>query len=191
MKMHFGIDYGAKTAGTTVICYNKGSKLHLFSSMKKQDSDEFISEKIEELNPAAVYIDAPLSLPGAYFQKGDNFHYRKCDIVCKAMSPMFLGGLTARAIKLSNSHPSTNFYETYPGYFIREIVKAKDVYKKKEKLVNSEVQKLILKHVGLKLSGNIENYHQLDSIICWLSGKRHIENNHITIGEEEEGLIIV
>ena len=190
MKMHFGIDYGAKSAGTTVICFNKDNKLHLFSSIKKQDSDAFISQKINELKPSAVYIDAPLSLPGAYFNKGDNYHYRKCDIECKAMSPMFLGGLTARAMKLSNSHP-IDFFETYPAYFIREVISAKDLYHKKEKIVNQEIINLIQKQAGLKLADPIKNYHQLDSVICWLSGKRHIEKGHLTIGDKMEGQIVV
>lgn len=191
MKMHFGIDYGAKSAGTTVICYNKDNKLHLLSSVKKQDSDAFISQKIDELKPSAVYIDAPLSIPAAYFNKGNNYHYRKCDIECKAMSPMFLGGLTARAMKLSKGHPSLDFFETYPSYFIREILSAKDLYHKKDKIVNKEIIALIEKLTAFKLADPIENYHQLDSMICWLSGKRHIEKKHLTIGEKFEGQIIV
>lgn len=191
MKMHFGIDYGSKMAGTTVICYNQDGKLYLYSSKKKEDSDEFISQKVQELNPSAVYLDAPLSLPGAYFGQGDNFHFRKCDMECKAMSPMFLGGLTARAMKLSNNHPSTKFHETYPGYFIREVIEAKEIYRKKEKEVNQDIIDLIQSKVQLPIAVPIENYHQLDAVICWLSGKRHSDNKHITLGDEGEGVIVV
>jgi len=191
MKMHFGIDYGSKLAGTTVICCNQDDKLYLYSSKKKEDSDAFISQKIQELNPSAVYLDAPLSIPAAYFGKGDNFHYRKCDVECKAMSPMFLGGLTARAMKLSNNHPRLKFHETYPGYFIREVIEAKEIYKKKEKEVNQEIIDLILSKVELPFIDSIDNYHQLDAVICWLSGRRHVEKKHIVLGDDGEGVIVV
>ena len=191
MNMHFGIDYGSKLAGTTVICYNQDGKLRLLSSMKKEDSDEFIFQTIQELNPSAIYIDAPLSLPAAYYGKGDNFHFRKCDSECKAMSPMFLGGLTARAMKLSSHHPSLQFHETYPGYFIREVLEAKEIYKKKEKEVNQEIIDLIQSKVELPIADTVENYHQLDAVICWLSGRRHVDNNHIALGDEGEGVIVV
>ena len=189
--MHFGIDYGAKLAGTTVICCNQDGKIHLYSSEKKEDSDKFISQKITELNPSAVYIDAPLSLPSAYFGKGDNFHFRKCDLECQAMSPMFLGGLTARAMKLSNNHPKLDFYETYPSYFIREVIKAKEIYKKKEMKVNQEMIELIQTETNLSFADPIENYHQLDAIICWLCGQRHVDDMNLALGDAKEGLIIV
>lgn len=191
MSMHFGIDYGSKMAGTTVICYNQNGKLHLLSSEKKKDSDQFINSKIQELNPVAIYIDAPLSLPAAYFGKGDNFHFRKCDIETSAMSPMFLGGLTARAMKLKNSNSGVPFYETYPSYFIKEVAQAKEVYKKKEKEVNKPLLKSLQTFSEFPLPKKVENYHQVDAIICWISGNRYVKGNHITFGEEEEGVIFV
>lgn len=61
-----------------------------------------ILNTIEKYSINLVCIDAPLSLPGVYFDK-NKFHdylYRKCDNACKAMSPMFVGAFTARAIQL-------------------------------------------------------------------------------------------
>ena len=191
MKMHFGIDYGAKLAGTTVICFNDEDKLHLVSSQKKEDSDQFISNAIKELRPTAVYIDAPLSIPSAYFGKGENYHYRKCDVETSAMSPMFLGGLTARAMKLRSKHPGLDFHETYPSYSIREIIDAKSLYKKKQKVPGEELIALIQSKIDLPIVSPISNYHQLDAIICWLSGMRHMQNEHIVLGDENEGVIIL
>ena len=65
--MHFGIDYGSKLAGTMVITYNQNGKLYQRASKKKEDADKLIINAIAELQPSAVYIDAPLSLPAAYF----------------------------------------------------------------------------------------------------------------------------
>jgi predicted nuclease with RNAse H fold len=98
--MHFGIDYGSKMAGTTVITYNQDNVLYQRSSVKNGDADAFILDCVTELQPGQIYIDAPLSLPLACFGKGTDFFYREADRKLKAMSPMFLGGLTARAMKL-------------------------------------------------------------------------------------------
>jgi hypothetical protein len=38
--MHFGVDYGARFAGTTVICYEDGNQL-VIAQTRKQDADAF------------------------------------------------------------------------------------------------------------------------------------------------------
>ena len=38
-KIHLGIDYGSKLAGTTVICFEKNKQLHFLQSEKKKDAD--------------------------------------------------------------------------------------------------------------------------------------------------------
>ena len=63
--MHLGIDYGAKLAGTTAVCYEQNGQFHLLQSERKKDADKFIHQTIEKLQPATVFIDAPLSLPMA------------------------------------------------------------------------------------------------------------------------------
>lgn len=190
MKIHFGIDYGSKLAGTTAICFNKDEELVILNSKKKKDSDQFIADAIEELGPTKIYLDAPLSLPAAFFGKGANFHFRTCDVLTSAMSPMFLGGLTARAMKLKHAHSTVDFYECYPGYYIRKVLEASEHYNKKEKIPNTQILSLIQKQMSHKLP-IIESYHQLDAIICWLSGLRHIKNQHLVLGDENEGVIIV
>ena len=190
MKIHFGIDYGSKLAGTTAICYNQDHQLFVLNSKKKKNADEFIASAIAELKPSAIYLDAPLSIPAAYYGKGSSFHYRNCDRETSAMSPMFLGGLTARAMSLRKENEKLPFYECYPSYFVRSIVNAKDHYNKKEGIPNDQILQLIQNHLDLKIPA-IESYHQLDSVICWLSGMRHIKNEHVALGDEDEGLIIV
>ena len=121
--MHFGIDYGSKLAGTTVICFDENEKLNFRQSEKKQDADAFLEKLISEKQPDSVFIDAPLSLPNAYFGKGEDYFYRKCDREVGGMSPMFLGGLTARAIKLKSKSetPECPFYEIYPAQLVRVL----------------------------------------------------------------------
>jgi len=190
MKTHFGIDYGSKLAGTTAICYNLENQLCVINSEKKKDSDQFIGAAIDELKPIAIYLDAPLSIPSAFYDKGSDFHYRACDRLTSAMSPMFLGGLTARAMSLRQKHKEYDFHECYPSYFIREVLNAKTHYNKKEGRPNQQIISMIQDHVKYDLP-LLETYHQLDAVICWLSGMRHIKNQHLVLGDENEGVIIV
>lgn len=189
--MHFGIDYGSKLAGTTAICYQKDQSLFIEQSKKKEDSDQFLQEHIQKLKPDKIFIDAPLSLPKAYFGEGGSFHFRVCDKETKAMSPMFLGGLTARAIALKNLNGKIDFYEVYPAYFVRTLMSADPNYKKKEKEVNTKITKSIQKLTDYKLPKIIDNYHALDAVLCWISGQRYAQNIHLSIGDKKEGQIIV
>ena len=59
----FGIDYGSKLAGTTVIGLLENQIVQLFASQKKKDADQFILQQIKERQPNTIFIDAPLSLP--------------------------------------------------------------------------------------------------------------------------------
>lgn len=185
-----GIDYGSKMAGTTAVAYLENGKLQLVQSEKKQDADQFLSEIISRLSPKSVFIDAPLSLPSAFYGKGDDYFYRKADRECKAMSPMFLGGLTARAIKLKAQHADRNFYEVYPGMLARDVLDLGEAYAKKDKFSTSH-QNALLKHLEFELAEDLSNWHQFDAVLAWLSGLRYKQEISISYGDPTEGLIIV
>jgi predicted nuclease with RNAse H fold len=186
-----GIDFGSKLAGTTSVCANHSNTLELYSSEKKNDADKFLREIISRENPAMIFIDAPLSLPAAYFGKGDDFHFRKCDRELGCMSPMFLGGLTARAIKLKSEFSEIPFYETYP----KKMAEVLDFngYNKKSKIMTDFDHKLkiFLEKSGLNLEKLPGSTHETDAILAWLSGYRFVNNLHLTFGNTEEGIIIV
>lgn len=188
--MHLGIDYGSKLAGTTAICYQNEKKLIVIQSEKKQDADIFIQEVVEDLRPKQIFIDAPLSLPGAYFDKGDDYFYRACDKELKAMSPMFLGGLTARAIKLTRFLRSKGIecFESYPAALVRDTDKLQSNYHKKS-MVNSTLIKLLEELINLKVQ-SIGNYHQIDAILCWHIGDRYRNGKAKVVGKTDEGQII-
>ena len=141
-----GVDYGSKLAGTTAISYLEEGKIRILQSKKKEDADQFLSELILRLSPKSIFIDAPLSLPAAYHNKGTDYFYRKADRDCKAMSPMFLGGLTARAMKLKAQHADRNFIEVYPAMLARVVLELGEAYAKKEKLSKAH-QDALLKHL--------------------------------------------
>lgn len=194
--MHFGIDYGSKLAGTTVICFEKNGQLHLLQSEKKKDADAFIKQQIAALKPDHIFIDAPLSLPAAYFHSEKsaepNFFFRQCDKELRAMSPMFLGGLTARAIKLKHNYLNTNilFFETYPSFLVKTLFPDVLIYKKKKEEI-VDFSKLLTPILPIKLAENPTNWHQVDSILAWLSGHRFFIKKALEIGDAKEGIITV
>lgn len=187
--MHFGIDYGSKLAGTTAICFDKDNKLHLLSSKKKENADDFILNQLS-LEPAFIMIDAPLSLPAAYFNNGLDYHYRDCDRETKAMSPMFLGGLTARAISLKSKITSIRMIETYPKVLLPLLFESTDFYAKK-KNINEEAISKLNAVLSLKLAKEPKNWHEFDAILAWISGERYLNKKSKTFGNKSEGLIIV
>lgn len=191
--MHFGIDYGSKLAGTTVITYDIQGKLFQICSEKKKDADSMIKDAAAELKPSSIFIDAPLSLPNAYYGKGDDYFYRKADKELKAMSPMFLGGLTARAMKLSAYIRKMNIevFETYPGALVRSTPTLKEVYTKKGSPHIFELMKRVSTLLSeFDITDQILNLHQVDSLLAWYSGYKHINSNSIKVGDVEEGMII-
>lgn len=189
--MHLGIDYGSKLAGTTAICYERDAKLFVIQSQKKQDADLFIKKTVKELKPTQIFIDAPLSLPAAYFGRGDDYFYRACDRELKAMSPMFLGGLTARAMKLTDSlrKQGLDCYESYPAALVREYEELASNYNKKSK-VNTQILKILYAIIGMKIE-TLVSYHQIDAVLCWFIGKRYLSGEARAVGEKDEGQIVI
>ena len=184
--MLFGIDYGSKLAGTTVIAsLGADERIQLICSEKKQNADEMILNEIKSREPSLIGIDAPLSLPSVYLGKGTDYFYRACDRELKAMSPLFLGGLTARAMKLK-AQTEIPFIEVYPGALARQRSFSHLDYKKKE-----------ANYIGMldKLDWPFDygtlpvNSHQLDAIlalyIVWLFTNERAQQ----VGDNDEGLI--
>lgn len=190
MSGHLGIDYGAKLSGNTVVCLEQNKKLQFIQCEKKKDADQFLARVFNDLSIKQIFFDAPLSLPAAYFGKGDNFHYRLCDQETSAMSPMFLGGLTARAMKLKSEFSELEFHETYPSYFVKKLLNSPSSYDKKSKNL-SDFTDLLSKTFNVKFDKAPENWHQIDAAICWISGKRYNNQEQMTVGRASEGVIVI
>lgn len=180
-----GIDFGAKMAGTTAIAIAKENKVLIRQSLKNQDADLFLKTVLGEYKIDMVFIDAPLSLPLVYRTKNktSDFFYRECDKICGAMSPMFLGGLTARAMKLRHELPHVNFMETYPAILKRTL----NLHFDKEKRNNAELRKWLR---PFKLTHSIINQHQFDALCALVSLLRWEQNLATTVGNLKEGQII-
>jgi predicted nuclease with RNAse H fold len=193
--MWAGIDYGSKTAGTTVICYgNRPDKLQLFGTIKKQDADLFLLNMIKNIKPEFICIDAPLSLPGIYTNKKyTNYFYRKVDKELGAMSPMFLGGLTARAMKLKADLISDGIdvYEAYPASLVKHFELTDSYNKKIPELIPQFLQ--ILQHTfNIKVDRfDVPNWHYMDALLCWITAYRISQQKHRLYGDVHEGIIYI
>ncbi len=195
--MIIGIDYGAKMAGTTVIArmYDH-NKVDFFASAKNQDADQFIKDFIASNEDVwLAYVDAPLSLPKVYTESESegNYFYREADKATGAMSPMFLGGLTARAMKLSKeiTKQGVKVVETYPSK-LAEVLKLKNKnYKKNRHQIAALCEEL--KEVSGFMFNNEEvvTWHHFDSLLCLYSAKRHEIQASMVFGNIVEGTITV
>ncbi len=193
-KKIIGIDYGSKLAGTTVIAYFGNNEIRIRQSGKKKDADNFILSFVKDKNPEYIFMDAPLSLPSVYLGKEgfDNYFYRECDSELRAMSPMFLGGLTARAMKL-NASLGGKCKEVYPSKLIDELEIDKTIYKK-EKINIPQILDLIMLQFPEEITLNkneFENWHQVDAVLALLSGFRYLKGEALLIGNINEGQIII
>ncbi|MCU0420505.1 MAG: DUF429 domain-containing protein [Cyclobacteriaceae bacterium] len=185
---HAGIDYGSKMAGTTCLCFRDGNRLKIRQSKKGEDADEFILAWAQRHRPAHIFLDAPLSLPSVYTGEGSDYFYREADRQLGAMSPMFLGGLTARAMRLRSVLGRENIHtrEVYPAALARELGLQKH-YKKDIPLF----KKALKKHVPSVVLPPIANWHQADSLLAWLSGTRFLSGHARVVGLVHEGTIVI
>lgn len=189
-----GIDYGSKLAGTTCICFETLSgQIDFLSSTKGQDADTMILDFCTTHHPQHLFLDAPLSLPLVYSQ-GQNspqdYFYRACDKELKAMSPMFLGGLTARAMKLVADLGSKEIevFETYPKWHAQRLGLHSIGYKGVLACINDCLDS-VLKSDTLRLSRPPATWHEFDALLALLSASRYAQGEHLTVGDPEEGLI--
>ena len=189
-----GVDYGAKLSGNTAVAILKKGKVELFKTKVKENADDFIVEVLTKHQVKMVFIDAPLSLPRSYQgikeETVPEFFYRQCDKETGAMSPLFLGGLTARAIALKYclNRKEIEVYETYPSYLCRllniERVKTADGVFEMFHRIKNELNGLF---------GNIEpqTIHEIDAILALYSAIRFCQQQHVVLGDASEGEILV
>lgn len=198
-----GIDYGSKLAGTTVIAYvSENQEIIFAASEKNRDADAFILNWAKIYQPSHIFLDAPLSLPGIYRGlEGCNDHfYRAADRVVQAMSPMFLGGLTARAMQLKAKLKELNIItlEIYPSYLAKVLELDKNIYKKQKEHLPTLLP-ILLNALGLLVSPSPHHpmtlspitWHHFDALLALCSGFRYLNNQYLPFGNPEEGMIIV
>ena len=189
-----GVDYGSKTSGFTCVAFLVDDTVQLHQAAKNKDADQWLKGLFEKYQPLLVGIDAPLSLPGALngLKGFSNYHFRSADIKSRAMSPMFLGGLTARAIELGHwvqKSISSNAIEVYPKLAAEGIRLDMKRYKK-DKTYLLEADALLSNHVSWSMDElELSNWHQFDALLALYSAERFHQDRASCFGEKEEGFI--
>lgn len=188
----WGIDFGAKLSGTTVIASFNNMVVGIRQSPRGKDSGKWLTNEFDEtpLKPRLIGIDAPLSLPAGYY-KGEDLHYRMADRQLKAMSPMFIGGLTARAIEWTRSIKS-NFIEVYPSG-LADTWFSKGRQERKKAFQDFYINFFLPKWfdlTGCDYKGpSPDNLHQLDALLALFTTLKYEKGKAESYGTEEEGLI--
>lgn len=191
----FGVDFGSRYAGTTVIAVYEPQRVYFLSCKKDEDADAFIEQSALHFSPDFLFLDAPLSLPGRYAGlKGyDDYFFRKADLECGAMSPMFLGGLTARAMRLRDrlTPAGITVIETYPKLMAKELDLHLLGYKKDKIHLAACRQKVftVFNPVIDYQPSDVESWHHLDALLALMSAMKFVCRVATTLGEEDEGLI--
>ncbi|MES2560615.1 MAG: DUF429 domain-containing protein [Bacteroidota bacterium] len=193
--MWAGIDFGSKTAGTTVICFGKTpTQLDIIGTNRKQDADTFLLSILSGVRPEFATIDAPLTLPVVYThpEKGSDFFYRAVDKELKAMSPMFMGGLTARAIKLKQECAGFKIplFETYPAAFVKQFGLEMYYNKKDPQLLSSFVIDLLRFFPVNVPVEQLPTWHHVDALMAWMSCYRMAHDEQLTFGDDEGQIFI-
>ena len=188
----WGIDFGKKLSGNTVICERSAEELVFLKVDKNKKTDEFIVRNIELRKPSLIFIDAPLSLPGVYQGKPyKDYFYRTCLQQLIAMSPMFLGGLTARAIQLKDAieEMGIDIKETYPKALARQLHLEEKGYRLGKE--NLEACTQIISETSLIEidKKQILSWHHFDALLALISAIRYNRGLHYSFGDKEEGLI--
>lgn len=163
----------------------------------KVDADQFILKAAEHFKPEIIFIDAPLSLPGVYRfpEQFSDYHFRVADRETQAMSPMFLGGLAARAIELKRKleDQQIEIKETYPRLMANRF-KLKDLgYKTNRAALKDCTQQLrncMRKSLNFKCN-NVKTWHHFDALLALLSAMSYSCGDYTSYGDPQEGLIYV
>lgn len=179
-----GIDYGSKLAGTTALALARDGRITLEQSVKGRCADTWLTGLLERHRPAVIALDAPLSLPGAYTGRGTDHHFRQCDRACGAMSPMFLGGLTARAMALraASAELGATWLETYPSRIALDRLG-----------VPRDRQDELLPRLRSLLPAwdfpDPQSAHQRDALLALAAALLWVSGDGCAYGDPEEGLI--
>ncbi len=192
-----GIDYGSKLAGTTVACWQTapGQPLRWATVARGQDADQWLLATLAPLSPGLLFFDAPLSLPGVYTDpdRYDDYFYRAGDRTLRAMSPLFLGGLTARAMRLAAvwRRAGWTVRETYPARQADRLGLRPLGYKTKAVAPAALLNCLEAELPVVPCPADVPTWHHFDALLAWLGAYRYQTGCADAYGHTPEGQIYV
>lgn len=195
-----GVDYGSKMAGTTVVSYVAEKTIFWTCSAKNQDADAWLLNAVAAQHCQLMLLDAPLSLPAVYRAPEPtpdaDFFYRAADRSAGAMSPMFLGGLTARAIRLKTQLATQHVavLEAYPAAVAKLLQLDVYGYKKATEYIPAVQQQLLTAFAEWDIQAVASmppHWHAIDAQLALLTALRYLHGQATCIGMPDEGLIWV
>lgn len=185
-----GIDLGGRTTGKTAVSvYNSENNIVKVIGVKEIEKitsgiDENFIEFLNELNGNIIGIDAPLSLPD-FTQK--DYLYRSGDREVKALSPMTIGEITARAIFL-NSKLNCEVIEVYPKSVLQFLGLQSTKYKNNEKLLRNITNIVISKYKMIPNQFEMIN-DNVDSLLSLVAVIHYFRNSYRNIGNKTKFII--
>ncbi|MDT7891733.1 MAG: DUF429 domain-containing protein [Thermoproteota archaeon] len=192
MKKVAGIDLAGSEKRYSGVCIMDES-LNSRTLLLRKD-EEIISYMMKE-NPVVIAIDAPLSLPlgRKSLEEPAHIHLRECDKALLRMGiklfPASLGPmrkLTNRGIKLRRIFEEKGFevIEVLPGA-------TQDLLGIPRKHQNIKALAKGLKELGIKGIEENMSGDELDAITCAYTAVLYLKGDCYSVGNEEEGLIII
>ncbi len=194
----FGIHFGSKLSGNTVISLIKQNKIYFLDVDKEVDADIFIYNAAKHFKPDVIFMNAPLSLPGVFSNKVDcdDHEYRSADKEICSISPMIIGGVTARAIALKKkleSELNTKVYETCSKAQAHNYELMKMGYKTTQLRLHS-----CRNHLESKLNPrlmfccqDVKSWDHIDAMLSLITAMRFVTGQALPYGNPDEGLIYV
>jgi predicted nuclease with RNAse H fold len=193
MAVLWGIDYGKKLSGNTVICEKRDHSVQFFRALRDRDADRFILELAGQNPPKHIFIDAPLTLPGAYYDNNryGSFFFRQCDQELSAMSPMFLGALTARAIRLKSLLSKMNLHmkEAYPKALARHLKLPQHGYRRGRENIGVCADVIMESSKLMVAKADLLTWHHVDALLALVTAVRYEQKLSYTFGDPDEGLV--
>ncbi|MEM2875885.1 MAG: DUF429 domain-containing protein [Candidatus Bathyarchaeia archaeon] len=177
---------------------NKPSGFCVLEGMRAETyllyTDEEIIQKVRELKPNVIAVDAPLSLPPGRtsIEERTGTHLRECDreLLRRGIKffPITLGPmrkLTQRGMRLRETLEVEGFrvIEVYPGG-------AQDVLGIPRKGMGLKKLREGLEKLGIQGLKESVSDHELDAVTSAFVGRLFLEGKTETLGELREGIVM-
>ncbi|MCH8555192.1 MAG: hypothetical protein LAT76_08545 [Schleiferiaceae bacterium] len=192
-----GVSLGGKYTGDSALAIYSNGQILIVQPDEGVDSDAFSTQVIEQFAPEIITIDAPITIPGALTKTSGcfDYHFRQADKECGCISPMIIGGRTARAIELKSvwEKLGKEVYETSPRLLARDFGLREMGYRKTGlHLRNCAALLKASFNPDINLAErDISNWTRLDALLALMTAMKIETKTATSIGNPEEGLIWV
>jgi predicted nuclease with RNAse H fold len=164
-----GLDLAGKITHPTGVCMMNEPTIEF----KIVYTNEEIIDIVNNFKPDIIAVDAPLMK--------NNIKTRKADLLLRKYGalPPVLKGMTTLVKRARRLLSVLNDEYMVIEVFPTATAKILGLYNRDYRLT--------IKELGLEISSK----HELDAYLCCVTAKKHTEGETITVGDNEEGVIII